>query len=97
MKANTLLRYSFLLSTIFFFIGVILKLQHYHETYSTFILGFVFYFIYAALALREIWISMRVNRDEKIIWTVLFILMPIITGFFYTTLGRRHVIDKNLF
>ena len=94
MKASTLLRYTFLISTIFFLIGSILKVQHLKQAYPVLMIGMMFYFIYAILALREIWLSIRVDKGVKITWTLAFILMTLVTGFFYYVLGRKHVANR---
>jgi hypothetical protein len=51
--------------------------------------------VFIVAALSEIWGSVRINSNEKFMWTIAFIFMGILgalSGMLYVLMGRKRII-----
>jgi type IV secretory pathway component VirB8 len=51
--------------------------------------------VFVVSALTEVWRSVRINKNEKIMWTIAFIFMGFlgaIAGIVYLLLGRKRIV-----
>jgi multisubunit Na+/H+ antiporter MnhB subunit len=91
MKKSNLFTKAFLSSLLTVLIGTILKILHFPGGQFFLILTFVLTIIYIITALSEIYGSERISTNEKIMWTVSFILFCTIAGLLYFFVGRPRI------
>ena len=95
MKRKRILVTSvFLLGTITLINGVYLKVNHFAYADSLITIGLIMTVIVTLLALYEIHSSSKVQRTEKLLWTLGFLMMNTITGFLYFIIYRKEIINK---
>jgi len=97
MKNYTLLRFSFYIGLASILVGAMLKLSHIQHAKPFLVIGILLSIVYLTMSLREIWTSIRVNKEEKIIWTIAFILMNTLTGLIYFMFGRKRVVAGEVY
>ena len=84
----------FLLGTITLINGAYLKVNHFAYADSLLLIGLIITVIVTLLALYEIHSSSKVQRTEKVLWTLGFLMMNTITGFLYFLIYRKEIIKK---
>ena len=72
-----------------------MKILHFPGAEQLLIVGMVTNGVFVATALSEVWRSERIDKNEKIMWTIAFIFMGVLgtmAGIVYLLLGRKRVV-----
>ncbi|MFM1836163.1 MAG: hypothetical protein RJA04_851 [Bacteroidota bacterium] len=83
----------FWLSFAFQFIGPLFKIMHLPFAEELLFIGIISHFLVAILAMLEIWQSAKIERNEKIMWTIAFLFLGGLAGLLYTFVGRKRIIS----
>lgn len=94
MKAKNILVISFIVSIVTIFIGAMFKIMHYANADALLIIGIASWLVLVITALYEIQNSTRINRTEKLMWTVGFILAAGVAAIIYLSIGRQKIIKE---
>jgi hypothetical protein len=57
------------------------------------IIGVISHYLVAILAMLEIWQSAKIERNEKIMWTIAFLFLGGLVGLLYVFVGRKRIIS----
>ncbi|MEN9385443.1 MAG: hypothetical protein RLZZ185_184, partial [Bacteroidota bacterium] len=57
------------------------------------IIGIISHYLVAILAMLEIWQSAKIERNEKIMWTIAFLFLGGLVGLLYVLVGRKRIIS----
>jgi hypothetical protein len=87
-----LIKVGFATGFCFSLLGAFFKISHWQGADIYFIIGLTAMLIFMAVTLYEVISSTRINKSEKIVWTIFIILLSSITGFFYILSGRKRII-----
>lgn len=93
MKTNRdfLIKTSFILSFCLSCIGFWLTVHHGKGADIYLILGLTFHLAWLTIALYEIFSSSRISKTEKIIWTIVLVLLESVGGLIYLLLLRKNI------
>jgi hypothetical protein len=93
MKTNRdfLIKISFILSFCLSCIGFWLAVHHGKGANIYLILGLAFHLAWLTIAFYEIFNSSRISKTEKIIWTIVLVLLESIGGLIYLLLLRKNI------
>lgn len=91
MNKMNLFNTAFLGSLLTGVIGTILKIMHLPGGYFFLILTIILTVSFAIIALYEIYNSNSITVNEKIMWTVGFVLFSTLSGFLYFIFGRPRI------
>jgi hypothetical protein len=80
---DTLLNISFAVGFSISIYAAYLKTFHLHGSVVLLVIGGLSTLIFILIALNEIFSSTRINKSEKIMWTICLILLSSISGFVY--------------
>ena len=72
-----------------------MKILHLPGAEQLLIVGMVTTGVFVVAALSEVWRSERIDKNEKIMWTIAFIFMGLLgtmAGIVYLLLGRKRVV-----
>lgn len=94
MNTGTVVITGFFASLILSIIGAYLKITHAAGADTWLWISFVAWVVFIIAAIYEVVNSTTINRSEKIMWVVGFILLGSITGIVYLILGRKRVVAK---
>lgn len=83
----------FWLSFAFQFIGPLFKIMHLPFAEELLFIGIISHFLVAILAMFEIWQSAKIERNEKIMWTIAFLFLGGLVGLLYVFVGRKRIIS----
>ncbi len=83
----------FWLSFAFQFIGPLFKIMHLPFAEELLFIGIISHFLVAILAMFEIWQSGKIERIEKIMWTVAFLFLGGLAGLLYILDGRKRIVS----
>jgi hypothetical protein len=89
---DTLITVNFAIGFSFLLIASILRISHWQGAQTLLIGGFVATLVYMVIALYEVFKSTRINKPEKIMWTICIILLSPIAGLVYMLSGRKRII-----
>lgn len=89
---DTLLNISFAVGFSISIYAAYLKTFHLHGSVVLLVIGGLSTLIFILIALNEIFSSTRINKSEKIMWTICLILLSSISGFVYLLSGRKRII-----
>lgn len=89
---DLLIKVGFAIGICFSFIGTFFIINHWPSADLYVIIGLTATLIYMSVTLYEVISSTRINKSEKITWTIFIILLSSITGFFYILSGRKRII-----
>lgn len=95
MNIGIVVKWSFVISLVFELLGALMKILHLPGADQLLIVGMVANGVFIVAALSEIWGSVRINSNEKFMWTIAFIFMGILgalAGMLYVLMGRKRVI-----
>ena len=90
-----LIKTSFLMSIFCAIVGSWLKLAHIHGSATLFVIAILTAVVFIILCLTEIIRSTKLNRSEKLMWTVGLIFMGNITGIVYLLSGRKRIVTTH--
>ncbi len=74
-------------------IGPLFKMMHLPFAEELLIIGIISHYLVAILAMLEIWQSGKIERIEKIMWTVAFLFLGGLAGLLYVFVGRKRIIS----
>ena len=94
MNKEQILKVSFFIWFVGMLIGAVLKIMHY--SYAGFLLNVsvAFYFVFECFVIYEVLQSNRIERTEKIMWTIGIIFFGVITGILYLVTGRKRIVNN---
>lgn len=95
MNIGIVVKWSFVISLVFELLGALMKILHLPGADQLLIVGMVANGVFIVAALSEIWGSVRINSNEKFMWTIAFIFMGILgalSGMLYVLMGRKRII-----
>lgn len=91
----TVVKWSFVISLVFELVGALLKILHFPGADILLISGMVANGVFIVSALSEVWGSSRIDKNEKVMWTIAFIFMGFlgaIAGILYVVMGRKRIV-----
>lgn len=94
MNLGTIVKWSFFISLVFSLVGAFMKILHLPGADQLLIIGMVSNGVFVVSALSEVWRSERIDKNEKIMWTIAFVFMGFlgaIAGIVYLFMGRKRV------
>jgi hypothetical protein len=83
---------AFMISFSFTIIGVLLKINHIGNATIILSIGLISTLIYIIIGIKEVNSSTKIEKSEKIMWTVGFIFFSFITALVYLFSGRKRII-----
>lgn len=92
MTAGNLFKISFFASLLLVIIGTVLKITHSEAADTVLAAAVISSLLFIILAIYEVNRSTRIDRMEKVMWTIGFIFMSLITGIVYLAAGRSRVV-----
>jgi hypothetical protein len=94
MNLGTIVTWSFFISLVLVLVGAFMKILHLPGAEQLLIVGMVTNGVFVATALSEVWRSERIDKNEKIMWTIAFIFMGFgaLAGILYILMGRKRVV-----
>jgi hypothetical protein len=95
MNLGTIVSWSFFISLVLVLLGAFMKILHLPGAEQLLIVGMITNGVFVIAALSEVWRSERIDKNEKIMWTIAFIFMGFlgtIAGIVYLLLGRKRVV-----
>jgi Phospholipase_D-nuclease N-terminal len=92
MNAGTVVKLSFFVSICFVMLGAIMKITHLPGAEALLIIGILGNVVFIVSALNEVWTSIRIEKGEKIMWTIAFFFIGTLGPIIYILLGRKRVI-----
>lgn len=95
MSKEQILKVSFFIWFVCMLIGAWLKIIH--HSYGGFLLNvsIVCYLIFACLVIYEVLQSHRIEKTEKIMWTIGILFLGSIVGIIYLLVGRKRIVDNS--
>ena len=94
MNLGTIVTWSFFISLFMSLVGALMKILHLPGADQLLIIGMVSNGVFVVSALSEVWRSVRIDKNEKIMWTIAFVFMGFlgaIAGIVYLLMGRKRV------
>ena len=96
MKSKELfIRSIYLVSLFITIIGAVLKISHIDGAKAIISIGIVVSLVFILFSVYEVNISNRIDRNEKLMWTVGLIFISSITGFVYLFSARKRIVKNN--
>lgn len=92
MKTGKIVIASFIIGFFGMLIGALLKIMHWATADTWLAIGLISWAVFVVAAIYEVSTSKTINRTEKIMWIVGFVLMAGITGWIYVIIGRKRVV-----
>jgi len=95
MNLGTIVTWSFFISLVLVLVGAFMKILHLPGAEQLLIVVVVTNGVFVVAALSEVWRSERIDKNEKIMWTIAFIFMGVLgtmAGIVYLLLGRKRVV-----
>lgn len=95
MNLGRIVTWSFFISLVLVLVGAFMKILHLPGAEQLLIVGMVTNGVFVVAALSEVWRSERIDKNEKIMWTIAFIFIGFlgtIAGIVYLLLGRKRVV-----
>ena len=96
MKSKELfIRSIYLVSLFITIIGAVLKISHIDGAEAVITIGIAISIFFILFSVYEVNISNRIDRNEKLMWTVGLIFISSITGFVYLFSARKRIVKNN--
>jgi predicted membrane channel-forming protein YqfA (hemolysin III family) len=95
MNLGKIVSWSFFISLALSLVGALMKILHLPGAEQLLMVGVVSNGVFVVSALTEVWRSVRIDKNEKIMWTIAFIFMGFlgaIAGIVYLLLGRKRIV-----
>ena len=92
MNIGTVVKWSFFFSICIVILGTGMKITHLPGAEELLIIGIVGHVVFIVSALNEVWTSIRIEKHEKIMWTISFIFSGTLGPLIYILLGRKRVV-----
>jgi hypothetical protein len=94
MNLGKIVSWSFFISLALSLVGALMKILHLPGAEQLLMVGVVSNGVFVVSALTEVWRSVRIDKNEKIMWTIAFVFMGFlgaVAGIVYLLLGRKRV------
>jgi len=95
MNLGTIVKSSFVVSFVILLIGSYLKLIHSYSADMFLKIGLAVMLVFIVSAIIEVWSSTRIDKNEKMMWSIAFIFMGTFSGIIYLLMGRKRVTNTN--
>jgi predicted membrane channel-forming protein YqfA (hemolysin III family) len=95
MNIGKIVSWSFFISLAASLVGAFMKILHLPGADQLLMIGLVSNGVFVVSALTEVWRSVRIDKNEKIMWTIAFVFMGFlgaVAGIVYLLLGRKRVV-----
>jgi len=95
MNLGKIVSWSFFISLALSLVGALMKILHLPGAEQLLMVGVVSNGVFVVSALTEVWRSVRIDKNEKIMWTIAFVFMGflgVIAGIVYLLLGRKRIV-----
>ena len=95
MNLGIVVKWSFIISLVFELVGALMKIMHLPGADELLIIGMAANGVFIVSALSEVWGSVSINTNEKVMWTIAFIFMGFLgalAGILYVFIGRKRII-----
>jgi hypothetical protein len=92
MNIGTVVKWSFFFSICIVILGALMKITHLPGAETLLIIGILGHVVFIVFALNEVWNSIRIEKGEKIMWTISFIFSGTLGPLIYILLGRKRVV-----
>ena len=94
MKGEQILKISFCISLIGITAGTVLKIMH--STFAELLLQISIssYLLFAVLTLYEVLQSNRIEKTEKIMWTIGILFLGSLVGIIYLVAGGKRIANN---
>jgi predicted membrane channel-forming protein YqfA (hemolysin III family) len=95
MNLGKIVSWSFFISLALSLVGAFMKILHLPGAEQLLMVGVVSNGVFVVSALTEVWRSVRIDKNEKIMWTIAFVFMGFlgaVAGIVYLLLGRKRVV-----
>jgi predicted membrane channel-forming protein YqfA (hemolysin III family) len=95
MNLGKIVSWSFFISLALSLVGALMKILHLPGAEQLLMVGVVSNGVFVVSALTEVWRSVRIDKNEKIMWTIAFVFMGFlgaIAGIVYLLLGRKRIV-----
>ena len=92
MNVGTVVKLSFFVSICFVMLGALMKITHLPGAEALLIIGILGNVVFIVSALNEVWTSIRIEKGEKVMWTIAFFFIGTLGPIIYILLGRKRVI-----
>ncbi len=95
MNLGKIVSWSFFISLALSLVGALMKILHLPGAEQLLMVGVVSNGVFVVSALTEVWRSVRIDKNEKIMWTIAFVVMGFlgaVAGIVYLLLGRKRVV-----
>ena len=95
MNLGKIVSWSFFISLVLSLVGALIKILHLPGADQLLMAGIVSNGVFVVSALTEVWRSARIDKNEKIMWTIAFVFMGFlgaIAGIVYLLMGRKRVV-----
>jgi hypothetical protein len=91
LKSKNYFNFFLSVSVFFALIGLCFKLMHLGHTYFISIIGTILTLPFAIIGIIEVKNSKKIYTPEKIIWSIGFMFLSIITGILYLSFGKKRI------
>jgi hypothetical protein len=95
MNLGKIVSWSFFISLALSLVGALMKILHLPGAEQLLMGGVVSNGVFVVSALTEVWRSVRIDKNEKIMWTIAFVFMGFlgaVAGIVYLLLGRKRIV-----
>ena len=95
MNLGIVVKWSFVISLVFELLGAFMKIMHLPGANELLIIGMAANGIFIVSALSEVWGAIKINTNEKVMWTIAFIFMGFLgalAGILYVVMGRKRIV-----
>jgi len=86
--------FSYILSIFILIGGALVKIIHWPGSHLFLVLGILLLVVFIISALSEVYSSKNIKTDEKVMWTVGFIMFGSISGFIYLAMARKRILQS---
>ena len=91
MKSNNYFKFFLSVSMLFNLIGACYKIMHLGFSVPILIIGMLLTLPYVIIGIIEVKNSKKINNSEKIMWTIGFLFLSLITGLIYLFFGKKRI------
>jgi len=92
MNLGTVVRWSFFVSICLLLLGALMKITHLPGAETLLIIGILGNLVFIVSALNEVWKSIRIEKSEKVIWTIAFFSIGTLAQLIYFLFRRKRVV-----
>ena len=95
MNLGIVVKWSFVISLVLELVGALMKIMYLPGADTLLIIGMVANGVFIVSALSEVWGSVRINTNEKVMWTIAFVFMGFLgalAGILYVIMGRKRIV-----